>query len=48
MVKQLRKNRDEIYEKLKKQDEALLRLLKQGHRELIIKTIKNFLQQHES
>ena len=34
---------DEIIEKLKKQDEALLRLLKQGHRELIIKVIEDYL-----
>ena len=43
MVKQIRKKQDEIYEKLKKQDEALLRLLKQGHRELIIKVIEDYL-----
>lgn len=34
--------------KLRKQDEELLRLLKQGHRELIIKVIKDYLSQHES
>ena len=43
MGKQLRQNCDELYEKLKKQDEALLRLLKQGHRELIIKVIEDYL-----
>ena len=43
MGKQLRENCDELYENLKKQDEALLRLLKQGHRELIIKVIEDYL-----
>ena len=43
MVKQLMKKQDELYEKHKKQDEALLRLLKQGHRELIIKVIEDYL-----
>ena len=43
MVKQLIKTQDELYENLKKQDEALLRLLKQGHRELIIKVIEDYL-----
>ena len=47
MGKQLRKKQDEIYEDLKKQDEALLRLLKQGHRELIVKTIKDYLSMTE-
>ena len=34
--------------KNKKQDEELLKLLKQGHREVITKVIKAYLQQHES
>ena len=42
------KKHDELYEKLNKQDEALLRLLKLGHRELIIKVIKDYLLLHES
>ena len=47
MVKQLIKTQDELYENLKKQDEALLRLLKQGHRELIIKVIEDYLLSFE-
>ena len=43
MGKQLKIKQDEFIEKMKKQDEALLRLLKQGHRELIIKVIKDYL-----
>ena len=43
MGKQLKIKQDEFIEKMKKQDEALLRLLKQGHRELIIKTITDYL-----
>ena len=48
MRKQLKKNYDELCDKTSKYDEALLELLKQGHRALIIKTIKDYLQQHES
>jgi hypothetical protein len=43
MLNQIEKKYDEFYEKMKKQDEALLRLLKQGHRELIIKVIEDYL-----
>ena len=43
MGKQLKIKQDEFIEKLKKKDEALLRLLKQGHRELIIKVIEDYL-----
>ena len=38
---------DEIIEKLKEQDKALLELIEQGHRELITQVIKNYLSQHE-
>ena len=48
MGKQLKKTHDELREKMRKYDEAILALIKQGHRELIINTIKDFLQQHES
>ena len=48
MGKQLTKKHDEFIEEMKKQDEALLELIKQGHRELILRTIKDFLQQNES
>ena len=47
MREKLMESCDELYEKIKKQDEALLRLLKQGHRELIIKTIKDYLSLSE-
>ena len=42
------KKQDELIELLKRQDEYLLRLLKQGHRAVITKVIKAFLQQLES
>ena len=48
MREQLTKNYEELREKMKKYDEALLELIKQGHRELIVTTIKDYLQQHES
>lgn len=38
----------DLYNKLQKQDEELLRLLKQGHRMLVIKVITDYLSQHES
>ena len=47
MGKQLLKKQDEIIEKMKKQDEELLDLIKQGHRELIIKVIKDYMPQPE-
>ena len=48
MRKQLKKISNELSDNTKVYDEALLELLKQGHRALIIKTIKDYLQQHES
>ena len=48
MGKQLIKKCDEFCETMRKQDEALLRLLKQGHRKLIVKIITDYLQQPES
>ena len=48
MRKQLKKISNELSDNTKEYDEALLELLKQGHRALIIKTIKDYLQQHES
>ena len=47
MREQLKKNHDELNEKFKKYDEALLGLLKQGHRELITKIIKDYLSSLE-
>ena len=38
---------DELRDKMKKYDEALLELLKQGHRELITQTIKDYLSSLE-
>ena len=43
MGKQLKKTHDKLREKMKKQDEAILELVKQGHRELIIQIIKDYL-----
>lgn len=48
MQEQLMKKHDELRDKMRKHDEALLELLKQGHRELIKKIIKDYLQQPES
>ena len=42
------KKQDELIDLLRKQDQYLLSLLKQGHREVITKVIKAYLQQHES
>ena len=35
-------------DKMRKHDEELLRLLKQGHREIILRVITDYLSQHES
>ena len=43
MGEQLEKAHDEFIEKMKKQDDAILELLKQGHRSLIIEVIKDYL-----
>ena len=45
MGKHLKKKQDEFIEKMKECDSALLELLKQGHRELILKVIKDYLSQ---
>lgn len=47
MGKQLIKKSDELIEKMKKYDEELLALIKQGHRSLVIQTIKDYLSLHE-
>ncbi len=47
MGKRLKKKCDEFIEEMKKQDKALLELIKQGHRELITKVIKDYLSSHE-
>ena len=43
MGEQLEKVNDDFIEKMKKQDEAILELLEQGHRSLIVKVIKDYL-----
>lgn len=43
MRKQLKKKHDELYEIIEKQDEELLKLIKLGHRSLIIQVIKDYL-----
>ena len=43
MRKQFKKKQDEFVEKLKKQDEELLELIKQGPRDIIIQVIKDYL-----
>lgn len=47
MRKQSTKTQNEFCDNTKKQDEALLKLLKQGRRELIISTIKDYLSSLE-
>ena len=43
MKEQLTKKHDELREKMRKYDETILKLLKQGHRELITQVIKDYL-----
>ena len=40
--------RGDEFMKNKKQDEELLKILKQGNKDLILKIIKDYLKQHES
>ena len=47
MKTQLKIKNDEILEKNEKHDEALLKLLKQGHRKLIVRIIKDYLSSFE-
>ncbi len=47
MKKQLKKKHAELLERMKKHDEELLQLLKQGHRDLIIQVIKAVLSSNE-
>ena len=47
MSEQLRIKNNELLENLKKHDEALLKLLKQGHRDLIVRIIKDYLSSFE-
>ena len=47
MKKQLKKKHAELRAKMKKHDEALLKLIKQGPIELISKVIKDYLSQLE-
>ena len=48
MGKHLKKRQDEFIEKMDECDSTLLELLKQGHRELILKVIKEYLSLPES
>lgn len=43
MGKQLMKKQDEFIEKMKKQDEKLLELIKLGHRSIVTQVIKDYL-----
>jgi hypothetical protein len=43
MGTQLKKKHDEIRERMKKYDEILLNLLKQGHKDLIVRIVKDYL-----
>lgn len=44
----LKKQHAALRAKMQKHDEAILKLLKQGHREIVIRVIKDYLQQPES
>lgn len=43
MEKQLEEKHDEFIEKTKKHDEVILNLIKQGHRDIVIQTLKDYL-----
>ena len=47
MEKQLIQKHDELQDKLRKYDETILELLKQGHKKLIIQIIKDYLSSCE-
>ena len=47
MTEQLKTKRDELREKMRKHDEALLKLIPKGPVDLICKVIKDYLSQHE-
>ena len=47
MEKHLLKKYDELHEETSKYDKTLLRLLKQGHREVINQIIKDYLSSLE-
>ncbi len=47
MGKLLEKKHADLREKMREYDEAILRLLKQGHRKLITQIIKDYLSLHE-
>ena len=47
MEKHLEKKHDELRERMKKYDETLLQLFKQGHRALITQIIKDYLSSYE-
>jgi hypothetical protein len=47
MKTQMNKKQDILLERMRKHDEELLKLLKQGHRELITKVIITFLSSNE-
>ena len=48
MQEQLKMKHNLLSERMRKQDEELLHLLKQGHREIILKVITDYLSQRES
>ena len=43
MKTQLKIKNNELLEKNEKHDEAILKLLKQGHRDLVVRIIKDYL-----
>ena len=47
MGTQLEKKHNEIREKMKKYDEIILKLLRQGHKDLVAQIIKDYLSSYE-
>ena len=47
MKEQLKKKHTELRKKMKKYDDTIFELLKQGHKKLVVQVIKDYLSQHE-
>ncbi len=47
MKEQLKKKHSELREKMKKHDEAILKLIKKGHKEIVIRILTDYLSSLE-
>jgi hypothetical protein len=47
MEKHLKQKHDELREKMRKYDEAILKLINQWHKDIIVQTITDYLSQFE-